>query len=243
MKTPDLKKAPLILLFGRPALFVIVQAVFAVGYSIAGSPDAWDAAAAWWPYTVTVTNFICLAAMIYLFRAEGKSYWQIFKIHREHVLKDVLVLLGLMLIIGPVSYFPNIILQGLLFEDPQITLDLLIRPLPYWAAYLGMILFAVTQGLVELPLYFAYVMPRLDGRRFPNLRPVILPALVLGIQHAAVPLLFDPRFITWRALMFVPFAFAAGILLHWRPRLLPYMAVIHFLMDLSFAAMLLSVAY
>lgn len=47
----------------------------------------------------------------------------------------------------------------------------------------------------------------------------------------------------WRGLMFIPFAFGTGILLYWRPRLLPYVAFIHFLMDLSFGAMLLSVAY
>ena len=59
----------------------------------------------------------------------------------------------------------------------------------------------------------------------------------------AVRLLFDLRFILWRGLMFIPFAFFAGIVLHWRPRLLPYMAMVHVLMDLSFAMMLLSAAY
>ena len=43
--------------------------------------------------------------------------------------------------------------------------------------------------------------------------------------------------------MFIPFAFLAGIALRWRPRLLPYVAIIHILMDMSFASMLLSVAY
>jgi cytochrome b subunit of formate dehydrogenase len=54
---------------------------------------------------------------------------------------------------------------------------------------------------------------------------------------------FDVRFITWRALMFVPFAIVTGIILRWRPRLLPYMAVTHVLMNLSVAVMFLEVAY
>lgn len=71
----------------------------------------------------------------------------------------------------------------------------------------------------------------------------MLPALMLGFQHLALPLVFDARFITWRALMFVPFAVLVGLVLRWRPRLLPYLAIVHVLMDMSFAAMFLGVAY
>jgi hypothetical protein len=43
--------------------------------------------------------------------------------------------------------------------------------------------------------------------------------------------------------MYIPFAFLVGIVIRWRPRLLPYMAIIHVLIDMAFAAMLLDVAY
>ncbi len=168
MNTSNPKFAPLLLLFGRTALFIIIQAIFALGFAASGSPAAWDAAAAWWPFTVTIANFVCLATMIYLFRTEGKSYWEIFRIRRENILNDLLVLLGLLVIVGTLGFLPNILLSNLLFDNPQITLDLMIRPLPYWAAYAGMILFAITQGLTELPLYFAYVMPRLDNAPLPG---------------------------------------------------------------------------
>ena len=58
-----------------------------------------------------------------------------------------------------------------------------------------------------------------------------------------MPLLLDLRFMSWRLLMFLPFAFMVGILLHWRPRLLPYMVIVHILIDAATAASLLSVAY
>jgi hypothetical protein len=86
-------------------------------------------------------------------------------------------------------------------------------------------------------------MPRLQNQGLPSWLAVALPALMLGLQHFAVPLVFDLRFIAWRGLMFIPFGFLVGILLHWRPRLLPYLALTHVLMDLSLAMMLLSVAY
>jgi hypothetical protein len=239
----NIKTAPWILLFGRPVLFILIQSIFAIGFLLTGSTTAWEDGAAWWMFGVTITNLICLAAMLSFFRMEGKNYWDIFHIQRETVGKDLAVLLGLMLIIGPISYFPNIWLAGALFENPQTTLDLMLQPLPLWTVYIGMVLFPVTQGLVELALYFLYIMPRLDPRPFPDLRPLLLPVLMLGLQHFAVPLLFNPSFILWRALMFIPFAFAIGLTLHWRPRLLPYAAVIHALMDMSFAAMFLTAAY
>jgi hypothetical protein len=86
-------------------------------------------------------------------------------------------------------------------------------------------------------------MPRLEAQGLRRWQAVALPALMLGLQHFAVPLVFDLRFIAWRALMFLPFALLLGIVLHWRPRLLPYIAIVHVLMDLSFAMMFLGVAY
>jgi hypothetical protein len=237
------KTAPWFLLFGRTGLFLTIQALFALGFYLAGSTTAWNAGAAWWPFVVTIANLICLTAMGSLVRKEGSSYWSIFRIQREHIKGDLLALLGTMLVVGPIAYFPNPLLASWLFGDPRSVLDLMVLPLPMWAAVASIVLFPITQGLVELPLYFSYVMPRLSARRFPDLRPVILPAIMLGVQHFAVPFAFDLRFITWRALMFIPFAFAAGIILHWRPRLLPYMVIIHVLMDMSFAMMLLGAAY
>ena len=119
----------------------------------------------------------------------------------------------------------------------------LVRSLPLWAAYASLVLFPLTQGMAELASYFAYSMPRLESRGMRPWLAITLPALALSLQHIAVPLLFDARFLLWRGLMFLPFAFFVGIVLHWRPRLLPYMAIVHVLMDLSFAAMLPSAAF
>ncbi len=235
--------APWLLLFGRACLFLIIQALFALGFYIAGVSEAWDKGAAWWPFVVTIANLICVLAMISLFRIEGKSYWDIFRIRRENIKGDLLALLGTLVIMGPVSYLPNILLAGWLFEDSREVLNLLIRPLPFLAVYAGIILFSVTQGFAEIPTYFSYVMPRLGSQGLPKWLVIALPALMLGLQHLAVPFIFDIRFIAWRGLMFIPFAFMVSLMMTWRPRLLPYMAGVHVLMDFSFSMMLLNAAY
>ena len=56
---------------------------------------------------------------------------------------------------------------------------------------------------------------------------------MLAFQHVTLPLLFDARFMVWRLVMFVPFGLLVAVLLRSRPQLLPYMVVVHMLMDAS----------
>lgn len=231
---------PWVMLFSRLVLFFLVQAIFAAGFYMAGSSSAWKASAAWWPLTVSLVNFICLYYLVMLFRGEGKRYWDVFKFDRAHWKSDLLVILGVLLISGPIAFLPNSVLSQALFGEAQAGNNLLLTPLPLWAAWASILLFPATQALTELPTYFAYVMPRLHRQTGNKILAVALPSLMLGIQHLAAPLLFDGRFIAWRMLMFVPFAFLVGIVLFWRPRLLPYLVVVHFLMDLATAVLFLT---
>ena len=237
------KIAPWLMLFSRTALFFTVQALFAFGFYLSGSASAWEAGANWWPIAVASANLVVLALLIRLFKSEGKRYWDIFRFERQHIKGDLLAVLGITLLAAPVSYLPNVMLGTLLFGSPEATLDLFIRPLPLWAVYLSVLVFPLTQGVTELPTYFGYVMPRFKAQGMQKWLAISLPALMLGLQHIAVPFLLDMRFITWRALMYIPFAFLLGIAIHWRPRLLPYFAIIHVLMNMSLAPMFLAVAY
>lgn len=243
MNSTNAKAFPWLLLFGRTVLFFGVQALFALGIYASGAAQAWDAGADWWPLGVTLVNGICLATMVFLMQSEGDNYWALFRIQRPHVKADLLALGVILIIAAPVSYLPNLLLANALFGDTQQALDLFVRPLPYWAAVASILLFPITQGLVELPLYFLYVMPRLHRQGMNRAWALTLVAVMLSLQHIAIPFLFNLRFITWRALMFLPFAFLVGFVLDWRPRLLPYLAIVHVLLDLATAAMLLGVAY
>lgn len=234
---------PWIMLVSRISLFIGVQAIFALGFLLTGSSSAWEDSANWWPFFVTITNIICVTLMVYLLNKEGKRFWDIFRIQKKHIKSDLLALLGITIIMGPIAFLPNIWLGSLLFENPQETLELLVRPLPLWAAVTGMILFPLTQGMAEIPTYFSYTMPRFEEQGMSRWLAVTIPAMMLGLQHIGVPFLFNVSYLVWRGLMFIPFAFLVGIVMRWRPRLLPYLAIIHVLMDLSFAAMLLDIAY
>jgi hypothetical protein len=224
-----------LLLPARLLLFALFQALIALGFMLGGSLSAWERSAAWWPFTVTLTNVVCLLLLTRLYRHEGNNYWQIFRFERGRAKGDLLALLGILVVSGPVAFLPNPMLANALFGDTLAPMGMFMQPLPDWAIYSGMLLFPVTQGLVELPFYFIYVMPRLGMLTGKPWLAYILASLLLGLQHLAAPLLFDGRFIIWRGLMFLPFAFLVGLALKWRPRLLPYLVIVHILMD--FAAM------
>jgi hypothetical protein len=93
-----------------------------------------------------------------------------------------------------------------------------------------------------LPTYLGYAMPRLTVQTRSRWWGFILPVFMLSAQHVALPLIFDGRFLLWRFLIFLPFAVWVGLIIRWRPRLLPYMMVIHALMDATLFMYLLPIA-
>lgn len=226
-----------VLLPARTLLFAIWQALFALGLLLSGSSAPWKASAAWWPFAIALANLVCIVALIHLFRREGKRYWHLFRFEREHVKRDLLTLLIVLVVMVPVAFLPNILAAAWLFDDPQTPVELLFQPLSLWAVWLAVVLFPVTQGLAEIPTYMAYVMPRLEAQTGRRWLAIVLPAFFLGAQHVAAPLILDGRFVVWRLIMFMPFAFLVALVMRWRPRLLPYLAIVHVLLDISAAAM------
>ncbi len=236
MRSNNLRK-PWMMLIIRSLLFLAFQALIALTFLLIGTPDSWTISAAWWPFAIILTNVVCLALLICFYRQEGKRFWDVFRVERQFLKQDLLFLLGFLVIAGPLGYLPNILSATWLFGDPQIALDLLVRPLPAWAAIASFALFPLLQGLVEIPTYMLYAMPRLEAQ---GLRPwlaVGLASLFLSAQHMFAPFLPDRHFIVYRLVMFLPFAVLIALVMRSRPRLMPYIAVIHVLMDLSVAVM------
>lgn len=230
---------PFLLLGLRLLLFICFQAIFALIFLISGKDQPWEDSIRLWLFGVTLTNIFTLVIVRKLFEKEGVRYWHLVGFIRGKVLTDVLTTLALFFLAGLIGYFPNIIFGNLLFGDAMIPAKMMFRELPMVLAIAGAILFPVTQGLIELPTYFIYIMPRIEAISKNKWLAIALASLFLAIQHIAVPLIFDLRFITWRLLMFLPFAFFMGIIIHWRPRLIPYLMIGHVLIDLSTAVFII----
>ena len=230
---------PWMMLISRSLLFLAFQIIIGLILFDKDLAGFWVESAAWWPIAIILTDVTGLCMLIFLYRQEGKRYWEVFQIKGEHIKKDLLFMLASLVILLPVGFLPNILSAQWLFGDSQVALDLLIRPLPMWAAIFSFIAFPLLQGAVELPTYMLYVMPRLEKQGVRSWMAIALTGFFLSAQHIFAPFMPDLKFITYRFVMFLPFAFLIAIILRRRPRLLPYFAIIHVLMNLSVGVMFL----
>jgi membrane protease YdiL (CAAX protease family) len=224
--------APWGMLLSRSVLFFAFQLALGGLSLLAGHRDALARSAMWWPIVALLANLVSIALLHRVHRAEGRSYRELFRIARATWKADLLGVLGAALIGLPLAALPMAPLAELLFGDAMAPTRMMFLPLPGWALALGF-LFPVTIGFAELPTYFGYAMPRLASRLGRPWIAWLVASLFLAVQHCFLPFLPDARFLAWRLLMYLPFALFTGFVLLWRPRLLPYFAVLHVLMDLS----------
>jgi hypothetical protein len=229
-------------LFNRILLFAFIQTMIALGFWLAGKPNPWEQSASWWPLTAALASLISLLLLYRMLQREGRSYGGLVFFEPGTRKNDLLVSAGLFVLAGPITLIPNMGIAALLFGSYEATANLLFQPLPGWAVALSVVAFPLLVALSELPTYFGYVMPRLEAVTGQTWSAVLISAFVLSAQHCALPLRFDWRFATWRLVMFLPFALMIGIVLRWRPRLLPYLMIGHWLIDLMTAWMLISVS-
>ncbi|TGA98449.1 hypothetical protein E4665_07940 [Sporolactobacillus shoreae] len=228
--------------FTRIFLFLLFQFIFFIVFKMSNVQSPWQQSTYWWPFVVTIANVICVILLNMLLKRENKRYWNFFVFDKKTVLKDSFMSLGLLLLCIPVANIPFILLGNALFGDYMGAVNLFIRPLPIWAAWTAFMIFPLTMLFGELTTYFGYVMPRLEIITRNKWFSLFLPAIMLSFQHAALPLIFDPRFIVWRLFMFLPFAIVIGFVVRWKPKLLPYFLIGHFLLDLTTAFQILSVS-
>ena len=226
----------------RLVLFAGFQALVALLLYTAGVAHAWDASAAWWPYTATAASLVTFVVLRWRARTEGFVLSSFYRPTRPGVGKDVLLALAVTVVGGALAVGGSIVLAQVLFGDAQAANALLIQPLPLWAAILALVLFPISIALTELPLYFGYAQPRVAELTRSAWAAVLIPAIFLSLQHATLPLIFDPAFIAWRALMFLGFSLVLGWAIWKRRRLLPYLIVVHFLLDFQTAVSILLVS-
>lgn len=226
----------------RLVLFAVFQSLVALLLALSGEPSPWEASAAWWPFTASATSVVTYVFLTWRSRREGFSMASFYRPTRPGVGSDVLLALAVAIVGGALAMGGSILLAPVFFADPLTANELLVRPLPLWAALVALVVLPVTIALTELPLYLGYVQPRLATLSGSAWVAVLLPALMLSLQHATLPLIFEPAFIAWRALEFSAFALLLSWAMWKRPRLLPYLIVVHFLADLATAVSILAVS-
>jgi hypothetical protein len=234
------KKELIFLLFGRLLLFVGFQAILTLVFWLAGRKTPVEDAAAWWLVQVILTNITCIWLLSVFMHREGLQLPDLYRVEKHSIWKEMLIAIGIMIIGLPLGVLPNSIVAQWLFGNALTPALMMFRSIPNWALVMG-ILFPLTIAFAEIPYYFAFLMPRLQSTTNMKWPITIICGLALAAQHITLPLILDGRFILWRLLMYLPFAIFVGVVMQCRPRLLPYLMVIHALMDFAALSVYLTI--
>jgi hypothetical protein len=147
---------PLLMLVFRAGSFAVFQALIAGIYALQSHPTPWEASAAWWPITATLTNLLCLVLLAWLCQREGIRLVDLYRVERHPVRRELLVFLGISVVGMPLALVPNIGLGTLQFGNMQVPGEMLFRPLPMVVPVPSLLLFLVTNALAEVPTFYSY---------------------------------------------------------------------------------------
>jgi membrane protease YdiL (CAAX protease family) len=203
----------------------LVAAVFAWRFS---SPAPWHDAEAWMPVYGTLIDAGCLTLLWQLTRREGISLGDLIGFDRSRLGRDLL--LGLALVpVGLALILAGVYATGWwVYGTP--TQPYLFGQLPLAAALYGVFVFPVIWGLTEQMTYNGYLAPRVQALCRSTSLSVALVSIAWSFQHAVMPLTFDPKFMTVRALSPLPFSVFQTFLYLRLRRLVPFV-IAHALLD------------
>ncbi|WNS76466.1 CPBP family intramembrane glutamic endopeptidase [Bacillus sp. DTU_2020_1000418_1_SI_GHA_SEK_038] len=221
----SLSKAPILILFVRTLLFGFIQTLFILIFSI-----SWVESIPWWPIIAILSNIICYFLISFLAKRENKSYLDIIHFDKSKLIQDLKAVWWVLIIGGVVG---GIGLNGVGFfmYGSFMPPDNIIQPLPIWAAIIGLILFPITNALVEVPLYMGYCLSRLEVQFNSKILALILSSFFLAFQHITLPITInDYKFMIWHFVSMLPLAFVVGLVYLKIRRLVPIM-IVHYIMD------------
>jgi hypothetical protein len=230
------KRQIVISLLLRTMLFFVFGGLFVGLFAIAGNETPLQAAEKWWPFQAILANIVTFFVVRGWMRREGLSFWSLFGWQKGRMGKDMLQLLWLLPVGFLVGGVPLYAFSYLLLGS-AVPPELMFQPLPMWAAVIALLLFPLSNGLVETPTYIGYAMPRINKMTGTLWLAILLAGLALALQHIALPLVFDIPYMTWRFVSFIPLALAVGFIFSRTQRLFP-IVLVHYIMDLQMAATL-----
>lgn len=221
-------RGPLLLLFARPAFAVAAQAVFAAIFALRGSPTPWRDSEPWLPVYGTLVDAGCLALLWWFMRREGSPLFSLVGFRRSHLPRDLL--LGFALIPPSLVFILAGTSAASWLVYGTVSPPLLFADLPLPAALYGVLVWPFLWGLTEQMTYNGYLVPRYQVLSRSTVAAIAIVGFVWSLQHAFMPLTFDPEFMLYRMIGPLPFS-VFGILVYLKLRRLLPLIVAHALMD------------
>jgi len=228
---------PILLVVARTLLLVIVQALVAAVFALRHVQSPWRAAAPWWSVYGTVVDLGCLILLRCFTQKEGIRIRDLIGEVRLRRGRDVLAGIGYYLLIFPVFVGGSMLSSLLVYGSigPHLAPGQLHeRALPLWALLYTLSAWWIFWSPTEEMTYQGYALPRLEALLGRPWIAVFLVGFWWALQHCALPLIFDWRYIGWRFGSFLP-GVLVSILIYRRTRRLAPLIIAHWPMDIAAA--------
>lgn len=226
---------PLLVITGRSALILLVQALVAGIFFLRGSPEPWLAAGPWWTIYGTLVDLGCLALMWTFTRAEGITLRDLIGSIRLRYGRDFFLGIGVFVLVFPLfvggGLLSTLWLYGTFHAEPYPGL-LSGRILPLWSLIYSRSLWWLIWSPTEEMTYVGYALPRIQALSGRAWVAVAVVGFWWAIQHSFLPFIPDWRSFIWRFLAFIPGVIAIT-LIYLRIRRLAPLIVAHWLMDVA----------
>jgi uncharacterized protein len=221
-------RGPALMLFARAAFAVGAQALVAAVFALRKSPTPWHDAEPWLPVYGTLIDAGCLALLWRLTRGEGIRLFDLVGFERTRLVRDAL--LGLALIPASLVFIFGGIYAASWLLYGALSPPYLLGGLPLPAALYGVLVWPFIWGLTEQMTYNAYLVSRFQVLCGSTGLAIAIVAFAWSLQHAFMPLTFNPKFMAFRLLASVPNTIFQAVLYLRLRRLIPF-ALAHALMD------------
>jgi membrane protease YdiL (CAAX protease family) len=226
---------PLVMVFGRTALAVLAQGITAGIFWLQQRPRPWSEAAAWWTVWGTLADLGCLALLAWLVQREGLRLSDLVTFDRRRLGRALWQGALIFAVMFPIAIVGGTMLSSFVvfgtITAPSYAGELTGRVLPWWGVAYSLTIWWLIWSATEELTYNGYALPRLAALSRRPWLSAALVGLMWAIQHAALPLLFDWRYLLWRTLSFLPLAFCMAVI-YLRLRRLAPLILAHWAMDL-----------
>jgi len=225
---------PVILFLPARLVFAFISQSLTAGlFAFRGSTNAWQDATAWWPVYSTITDVLCLFALVWLARREGMKIIDLVGAKGKDILKQLAWTPAYLLVVAPTSILASIITQAYYGTalPPMITVVNLSPVGELYSLIIWPIIWVITEELV----YLGYLLPRIEALSGKTWLAVLVVIFFWGIQHVAMPYILDEKYLISRVLAAIAAISSFPIVfVLWRRRLIPLIGV-HYIADLATA--------
>jgi uncharacterized protein len=189
---------PTLMVLSRFSLAIISQAIIAGIFFLYGNLTPWKAAAPWWMVYGTIIDISCLTLLFFLTRKEGFKIINLTGYDTRYKSKDILTGLGYFLLFFTITMGCTLLAGILLYGSPQP--PFLAGKLPIMGALYTVIIWPLVWGITEQLTYQGYSLPRMVKVTGNKWSAIFIVSFGWGLQHLALPLIPDWRFMLMRFL-------------------------------------------